>query len=169
MQVPVETNCPASSAIPGVAADDRTWIERSWPVTSELRRVKSAGVWAPSLDAAKGVARVVSVAWPGYFAFATVDGTAKAGKDYVAFSGPVTILAGRSSATVTVAVLPNRIVDGNRTLSLKVSSGATTLATGVGTIRDDDRAPRTLSRQTSQFSLAAAFASLAPQTTTKKK
>jgi chitinase len=102
----------------------------------------------------------------------TVDGTAKAGKDYVAFSGPVTILAGRSSATVTVAVLPNRIVDGNRTLSLKVSSGSTTLATGVGTIRDDDRAPRTLSRQTSQFSVAAAFASYSTATTTttvKKK
>ena len=42
-----------------------------------------AGVWAPALDAAKAVARVASVAWPGYFAFATVDGTAKWGSVYV--------------------------------------------------------------------------------------
>jgi hypothetical protein len=72
--------------------------------------------------------------------YATLDGTAKAGSHYVAATGTVTIPAGRTSATVTVTVRPNRIVDGNRTLSLQVRSGSTLVATGVGTIIDDDKA-----------------------------
>ncbi len=99
----------------------------------------------------------------------TVDGTARAGRDYTAFSGTVTILAGRTSATVAVNVLPNTVVDGNRTLSLQVRNGSTLVATGVGTIQDDD------TRRASPGPLAsplttAAFASLAaqPQTTSSK-
>jgi chitinase len=72
--------------------------------------------------------------------YTTLDGTAKAGSHYVAATGTVTIPAGRTSATVTVTVRPNRIVDGNRTLSLQVRSGSTLVATGVGTIIDDDKA-----------------------------
>ena len=41
------------------------------------------GVWATALDAGRAVARVASLRWPGYFAFATVDGTAKWGAVYV--------------------------------------------------------------------------------------
>lgn len=48
-----------------------------------LAEDEPAGVWAASVDAAKGVARVCSIQWPGYFAFATVDGTAKWGSIYV--------------------------------------------------------------------------------------
>jgi endoglucanase len=72
--------------------------------------------------------------------YATLDGTAKAGSHYVAATGTVTIPAGRTSATVTVTVRPNRIVDGNRTLSLQVRNGSMLVATGVGTIIDDDKA-----------------------------
>jgi len=43
-------------------------------------------------------------------------------------------------------------VDGNRTLSLVVKSGGTVVATGVGTIVDDDKA-----------AISAAFASLATE------
>jgi hypothetical protein len=102
---------------------------------------------------------------------ATVDGTAKAGTDYLAYAGTVTIPAGRSSATVTVNVIPNRTVDGNRTLSLRVSNGATLLATGVGTIRDDDRPTVVRGRQVSQFAIATAFASYTatPAATARKK
>jgi hypothetical protein len=116
-----------------------------------------------SLAKALRTATVLSVA--------TVDGTAKAGKDYLAYSGTVTIPAGRLSATVTVNVIPNRTVDGNRTLSLRVLSGSAGVATGVGTIRDDDRPTVSRSRQASQFALATAFASYAaaPASTTKKK
>jgi hypothetical protein len=104
-------------------------------------------------------------------AVATVDGTAKAGKDYLSYAGNVTILAGRSSATVTVDVIPNRIVDGNRTLSLRISSGSTVLAAGVGTIRDDDRRAAAPRQSPSRLSMAAAFAAYtaAPATAAKKK
>jgi hypothetical protein len=40
------------------------------------------GVWATQLDAGRAVARVASLKWPGYFGFATVDGTAKWGAVY---------------------------------------------------------------------------------------
>ena len=93
--------------------------------------------------------------------YSTQDGTAKAGRDYTAASGTVTIPAGRTSVTVKVNVTPNRTVDGNRTLSLVVRSGGMVVATGVGTIVDDDKA-----------AIQAAFASFAIEpvaTTTKKK
>ena len=48
-----------------------------------LAEDEPAGVWAAQLDAGKGVARVASLQWPGYFAFATVDGSAKWGSVYV--------------------------------------------------------------------------------------
>jgi hypothetical protein len=46
------------------------------------------GVWATQLDAARGVARVASLLYPGYFAFATVDGSAKWGSVYVGDGRP---------------------------------------------------------------------------------
>lgn len=92
--------------------------------------------------------------------YSTVDGTALAGRDYRAVSGTVTIRAGRTTARVSVPVIANRVVDGNRTVQLRVSSGGKQMGVGVGTILDDDRAR-----------LASAFASLAagtPGGTTKK-
>jgi len=72
--------------------------------------------------------------------YTTVDGTAKASRDYTATIGTITIPAGRTIVTVSVPVIANRVVDGNRTLSLQVRSGSTLVATGVGTIIDDDKA-----------------------------
>lgn len=122
---------------------------------------------SPKLSFVISLAKAVSTTT--VLSVATVDGTAKAGKDYLAYAGNVTIPAGRSSATVTVNVIPNRTVDGNRTLSLRVSNGGTIVATGIGTIRDDDRAKASASRPVSQFAMAAAFAAYGPTTTTAKK
>jgi hypothetical protein len=60
-------------------------------------------------------------------------------------------------------VKPNRIVDGNRTLSLQVRSGSTLVATGVGTILDDDKA---VTRSALAFAILAAEGASA---TAKKK
>ena len=49
------------------------------------------GVWAATLDAARGVARVASLKYPGYYAFATTDGTAKWGAVYFGDGRPVEI------------------------------------------------------------------------------
>jgi chitinase len=95
--------------------------------------------------------------------YSTVGITAVAGRDYRETTGTVKILAGRTTATVTVPVIPNPTVDGNRTLKLRVKSGLTLAGVGVGTIVDDDKA-----------FMKAAFASLASAapstpTFTKKK
>jgi hypothetical protein len=41
------------------------------------------GVWGPVVDAARGIVRISSLLWPGYFGFASIDGTAKWGSVYV--------------------------------------------------------------------------------------
>ena len=98
--------------------------------------------------------------------FRTSDGTAKDGIDYTSRTGTFTILAGRTTAIITVNVIPNRIVDGNRTMTFSVLSNALEVARGTGTIRDDDRASAN-----SQLAIAAAFSTLSSQSqpVTKKK
>ena len=98
--------------------------------------------------------------------FRTSDGTAKEGIDYTSRTGTFTILAGRTTAIITVNVIPNRIVDGNRTMTFSVLSNALEVARGTGTIRDDDRASAT-----SQLAIAAAFSTISSQSqsVTKKK
>lgn len=74
-------------------------------------------------------------------AFATSNGTAKAGSDYRATSGTVTVPAGSTTAAVTVPVVSDMVGEGNETLAVTLTSpvGAT-IADGsaVGTIVDDD-------------------------------
>jgi uncharacterized repeat protein (TIGR01451 family) len=76
----------------------------------------------------------------------TVTGTATSGTDFTALSGSVTILAGDTSATVTVPVLEDGDIEGPETVILTlagVTSGdlstqlGTTLS-GTATITDDD-------------------------------
>ncbi len=54
--------------------------------------------------------------------FTTVDGTAKAGSDYVAKSGSVTIAAGETTATVSVELLNDDIVEGDEVFALQLSN-----------------------------------------------
>lgn len=75
------------------------------------------------------------------FNFATADGTAIAGTDYVATSGNGTIAAGSGSTTITVEVIANTTPQSTRSFRLDLSaiSGAipATLS-ATGTIQDDD-------------------------------
>ena len=54
--------------------------------------------------------------------YSTVDGTAKAGIDYVATSGTLTFALAESSKTFSITVLDNGRVDGNRTVALRLSN-----------------------------------------------
>lgn len=75
------------------------------------------------------------------FNYATVNGTAIAGTDYVATSGTKTIAAGSRTETITVDVIANTTPQPNRNFILRLSniSGATpTTLDATGTIRDDD-------------------------------
>ncbi|WP_337054354.1 Calx-beta domain-containing protein [Pseudoxanthomonas sp. USHLN014] len=74
--------------------------------------------------------------------YATADGTATAGSDYVASSGRVTLAAGQTSATVSIALIDDSVTEADETFSLTLSnlSGAALLGTAkaTGTIVNDD-------------------------------
>ena len=73
--------------------------------------------------------------------YATANGTAQAGSDYVATSGVLTFAAGQLVQTVSVAVRGDRVKEGHETFFVNLSgpSGATLLdGSGLGTIGNDD-------------------------------
>jgi hypothetical protein len=75
--------------------------------------------------------------------YATSDGTATAGSDYVGASGTVTFAAGESFKTITVSVIGDTAVEANETFAMTLSnpSGATlATASAQGTIVNDDTA-----------------------------
>ncbi|UFN49473.1 cellulase family glycosylhydrolase [Roseomonas sp. OT10] len=83
---------------------------------------------------------------PVSVAYATADGTALAGSDYVAQSGSLTFAAGETRKVVQVAVKGDTAAEADETLALRLSgaSGATLArATATGTILNDDIPPAT--------------------------
>ncbi|MEO0947015.1 MAG: Calx-beta domain-containing protein [Cyanobacteria bacterium J06641_5] len=73
--------------------------------------------------------------------FATADGTALAGSDYIGDPGTLTFAAGETSQTIAVAIADDVEVEGNETFTVDLSNatGATIASsTGTGTIVDDD-------------------------------
>ena len=52
----------------------------------------------------------------------TLSGTATAGKDYTAPSGTVTIPAGETSATVSIAILDDELSEGAETIILTLTA-----------------------------------------------
>ena len=73
--------------------------------------------------------------------YATANGTATAGSDYVAASGTLTFAAGETSKPIPVTVNGDTTVESNETFTVNLSgaTGATIAdAQGVGTITNDD-------------------------------
>jgi hypothetical protein len=73
--------------------------------------------------------------------YATADGTARAGSDYEAASGTLTIPAGQTTGTITVLVNGDRLAEPNETFVVNLSSPTNATiadAQGVGTIVDDE-------------------------------
>ena len=75
--------------------------------------------------------------------YATGNGTAREGRDYVAALGSVTFAPGETSKPVTVLIIDNAFVDGSRTVNLTLSgaSGSSTLgaqSAATVTIADND-------------------------------
>jgi uncharacterized repeat protein (TIGR03806 family) len=80
----------------------------------------------------------VSAAW------ATADGTATAGSDYVAASGTVDFAPGETSQTVSVALTGDTVVEANESFSVTLSAPVNATlgsATATGTIQNDDVPP----------------------------
>jgi len=76
--------------------------------------------------------------------YATANGTATAGSDYVAQNNTLTFTAGQTSRTITVVVTGDTTVEPNETFLVNLSNpvGATIAdAQGQGTITNDDPPP----------------------------
>jgi hypothetical protein len=80
---------------------------------------------------------------PVTFSYATANGTATAGSDYVAQSGTLTFAPGQTSKTITILVNRDRDAEPDETFFVNLS-GASSYASfadwqGIGTILNDDR------------------------------
>jgi uncharacterized protein len=87
-----------------------------------------------SLSAPAGVGGVV-------ITYATANGTATAGSDYVASNGTVTIAEGATSTSVAITINGDSIAEADETFFVRISaaSGATIADNeGLGTIQNDD-------------------------------
>jgi hypothetical protein len=79
--------------------------------------------------------------------FATAGLTAAMGTDYLPAAGTLTIPAGESGTTIEVVVNGDATYESDETLSVTLSNPANALltdGTAVGTIRNDDKAPTTV-------------------------
>jgi hypothetical protein len=76
--------------------------------------------------------------------YATADGTAIAGEDYLAASGTLTFAPGETSKTINISVIGDRIDEFDETFSVALSSPTNAnlgYSQAVGTIVDDDPPP----------------------------
>ena len=92
-----------------------------------------------SLNAASGLASLVD--------YATSDGTAVAGTDYTAGTGTLNIPAGSTTATITVLVTGETVLERDETLNVVLSNpinATVNTALATGTILDDDVPPVTM-------------------------
>jgi large repetitive protein len=83
--------------------------------------------------------------------FATADGTATGGSDYVAATGSLSIPAGETTGVVDVAVKGDLAYEGNESLSVSLSTPTDAVigdAVAQGTITNDDKAPTTATLRT---------------------
>ena len=76
--------------------------------------------------------------------WATASGTAKAGEDYENADGTLTIAAGDTAGTVSIAIVSDNVHEAEETFSVNLSGAMYSMladASATGTITDDDAAP----------------------------
>ncbi|MCY2991112.1 MAG: autotransporter-associated beta strand repeat-containing protein [Planctomycetota bacterium] len=112
-----------TAAISGVTATitDNDTATVSIAKTTDGAEPSTSGVFTLTQTAASSTNTVISY---------TVGGTATSANDYTALSGSVTILAGQTTATITVPVLDDQIVEPTETVSVTLGS-ITSGTTGV--------------------------------------
>jgi Calx-beta domain-containing protein len=84
------------------------------------------------------VSRAGSPNVPATINFSTSNGTAVAPGDYTATNVPVNFAVGETTTTVNVPIVNDSDAEGNESVNLRLSYGATTLATSLLTIVDND-------------------------------
>jgi hypothetical protein len=126
-----------AAAVVTIADDDVPGIVGFAPASAAIT-VAETGLATLRLQRTLGIAGGVVVT------FRTVDGSARAGVDYAARNGSVTFGPGQTTQTVTVPILANELVDGDRTFTvelLAISPDGGSLgdpSTASVTIRDND-------------------------------
>ncbi len=114
--------------LPSLSVNGVTVTERSSATTN--------AVFTVSLSGASGQTITVN--------YATVNGTANAGSDYVSTNGMVAFSPGDTDQSITVTVLGDMIDETNETFFVELSNPDNATvgdAQGVGTINDDDAPP----------------------------
>ena len=112
--------------------------------TLAINDVRGAELSAGARNMTFNVRLSVPSGRPVAVSYASADGTAVSGSDYVATNGTVTIAPGSIFQTVRVPVIGNTISESNETFFVNLSSPVNaTLADGqaVGSILDKDRLP----------------------------
>jgi len=128
-----------------------TIVDNDSPPAAQFQKA-SFSVSEKSGTATVTVTLAVSPLEPVTLDYATSDGTARAGEDYVAQSGTLTFLPGEKTKTFSITIVNDTIDEADETIELtlsnpvKASLGST--QTAVLTITDDDPSP------TVQFSAA---------------
>ena len=113
------------------------------PAALTVADARTAEKPGATLDFAVTLSRRVPA--PVTVAYATADGTARAGQDYTAANGRLTFAAGQTRKTVSVAVLDDAHDEGAETLTLTLSNAAGALIvddTATGTIKNTDAMPK---------------------------
>lgn len=111
---------------PALSINDRTVTEGDAGSSTQV-------VFTVSLNSASG--KTVTVH------YATADGTAIAGEDYLPAAGQLSFAPGVTSQTITVIVVGDNLREGNETWTVQLSNPVNATlgdATGLGTITDDD-------------------------------
>jgi hypothetical protein len=136
----------AATEAPGddiVAMDDFLYAE---PLPGQIAfQVADERVDEDAGKAALTVTRAGANAGAASIAFATTDGSAKAGQDYTAASGTLSFAAGETSKRIEVPINADSVQEGDETFSVSLAnaSGAALAAPRTATITIQDRsAPR---------------------------
>jgi hypothetical protein len=135
---------PNSGDTGGILQDDWTTVNQNKvnllaPVEFPLARGGGANTAVFTVTLSQASSLPVTVA------FAAVDGTAKAGQDYVATSGTLTFAPGETQETILVTIIGDTIVEPNETFTVHLSqptNATLTRGDAAGTIIDDDGAVR---------------------------
>ncbi|HEX8119085.1 MAG TPA: Calx-beta domain-containing protein, partial [Pyrinomonadaceae bacterium] len=127
-QTTAALNITDNDAVPGVSIGDATVAEGNAGTTNAAFNV--------TLSAASGKTVTVN--------YATADGTAAAGSDYIAVSGALNFAPGETSKTVTVDINGDTSIESDETFFVNLSGATNAViadAQGRGAVNNDDTAP----------------------------
>jgi aryl-phospho-beta-D-glucosidase BglC (GH1 family) len=116
---------------------NQTKVDKLTPV--EFKLPAAGGSSAPT--AAFTVSLFQSSSQTITVSYATANGTATAGSDYVASSGTLTFAPGETQKTILIPIIPDTIPEPDETFYVRLSSPTNATLTdgeGLGTIKDDD-------------------------------